>query len=156
MRKQTVSTALALAFSLIIWIQLMTAQVRANVISADVNIDPDMLNLNSNGRFVTVYIELPEDYNVRDILLETVRLQGIPAITDLTYGFVKNPEVMDHDGDGILERMVKFDRAAVITLLIEHMSPHVKHEVPLTVTGELSNGEDFKGSDTIKVFRPHL
>lgn len=151
MRKHTVLKVLALAFSLIIWIQLVTTQAGANVITADVDIDPDTLNLKSNGEFVTVYIELPEGYNVADIALETVHLEGIQAITNPTYGFVKDPDLMDHDGDGILERMVKFYRAMVINLLIEHMSPHVKQKVTLTVTGNLNDDTSFRGSDTIKV-----
>jgi len=150
MRKHTVLTVFVLIFSLIIGIQVVTTQVMANSIAADVDIDPDTLNLKSNGKFVTVYIELPEGYSVEDIDLETVYLAGIPAITDSTYGFVKDPDLMDHDGDGILERMVKFDRAMVITLLIQHMSPHPK-PVTMTLTGNLNDGTPFSGSDTIKV-----
>ena len=45
---------------------------------AGVDTDPDTLNLKSNGKFVTVYIELPEGYNVEDIDLEIVRLEGVP------------------------------------------------------------------------------
>jgi len=151
MRKHTVLTALALLFSLIVGIQLVTTQVNADSITADVDIDPNTLNLKSNGKFVTVYIELPEEHNAGDIVLETVHLEGIPAITDSTYGFVKNPHLMDKDGDGILERMVKFDRAMVISLIIQHMSPNVKQKVTLTVTGNLYDGTYFTGSDTIKV-----
>lgn len=151
MRKHMVFTVLVLTLSLIICIPLVTTQVRANVIKADVDIDPDALSLKSNGKFITVYIELPEEYNVTDIVLETVHLEGVQAITDSTYGFVKDPDLMDHDGDGILERMVKFDRAGVISLLIQHMSPLVKQEVTLEVTGNLDDGTTFEGSDTIKV-----
>jgi len=151
MRKHTVLMVFVLAFSLIIGIQVVTTQVMAINIAEDVDIDPDTLNLKSNGKFVTVYIELLEGYDVADINLETVRLEGIPAITDSTYGFVKDPDLMDHDGDGILERMVKFDRATVINLLIQHMSPHAKQKVPLTLTGKLNDGTPFSGSDTIKV-----
>jgi len=151
MRKHTVLTVFVLAFSLIIGIQVVTTQVMANSIVAGVDIDPDTLNLKSNGIFVTVYIELPEGYSAEDIDLETVYLEGIPAMTDSTYGFVKDPDLMDHDGDGILERMVKFDRATVINLLIQHMSPQVKQKVSLTVTGNLNDGTPFRGSDTINV-----
>jgi len=151
MRKHTVLTALTLAISLIIGIQLVTSNVRADYIKADVDIDPDTLNLKNDGKFITTYIELP-GYNVADIVLETVHLEGIPAITDPTYGFVKDPDLMDHDGDGVLERMVKFDRATVISLLIQHMSPNVKVAVTLEVTGNLVDGNAFEGSDTIRVF----
>jgi len=46
---------------------------------------------------------------------------------------------MDNDGDGILERMVKFDRAMVISLFIVHMSPHAKQKVSLALTGSLND-----------------
>jgi len=137
-------------FSLIIGIQLITTQVEANTIQADVNIDPDTLNLKSSGSFIVVYIELPEGYNVSDIVLETVHLEGVPAITDTTYGFVNDPDLMDRDGDGKMELMVKFDRTSVI-LTIEHMSPIFRQEIPLEVRGNLIDGTSFKGSDTIKV-----
>ena len=60
--------------------------------------------------------------------------------------------IMDHDGGGILERMVKFDRTAVKELL------EVGDEVTVTVTGgvEYDNGHDtaladFEGHDIIRV-----
>lgn len=101
MRRHTALAALALMLSLAIGIQLVTTQVMANVITADLDIDPDTLNLKSDGKFVTAYIELPEGYNVADIVLETVCLEGNPVITDSTHGFVKDSDLMDRDGDGI-------------------------------------------------------
>lgn len=150
MRKQVFMAAIALMFSSIIWIQLIATQVMANTVTAEIDIDPDTLNLKSNGKFITVFIVLPEGYNITDIDLETIRLEGVPAITDTTYGFVKDPDLIDHDGDGISELMVKFDRSQVI-LMIEHMSPLVKQELTLEVRGNLDDGTPFRGSDTIKV-----
>ncbi|MFQ6116151.1 MAG: hypothetical protein ACE5NG_18980, partial [bacterium] len=51
-------------------------------LSASMNIDPNTLNLKSNGEWITAYIELPEGYDVADIDIFTVQLEGIPAITD--------------------------------------------------------------------------
>ncbi len=115
-------------------------------IPATVDIDPNTLNLKSKDEFVTAYVELPEGYDVADIVLETVYLDGIPAVTDPVYGFVKNQKsyLFDRDGDGTTEtRMVKFDRQAVIALLSVG-------EATLTITGEV-NSTRFEGSDTIKV-----
>lgn len=53
--------------------------------------------------------------------------------------------LVDHDGNGILDRMVKFDRSEVAAIL----SPG--DAVELTVTGELTDGTLFAGSDTIRV-----
>ena len=45
--------------------------------------------------------------------------------------------------------MVKFDRQAVINALA-----HKIGNIVITVTGQLNNGCDFTGTDTIKVINP--
>jgi len=127
-------------------------------ISATVDIDPDTLNLKSNGEFVTAYIELPEGYSVADIVLETVYLDGIQAITDPTFGFVTDPDayLTDHDGDGILERMVKFDRATVrdtLTDVTDYEEGTKFYDLTLTVTGQLADGTLFEGTDIVTVIK---
>jgi len=145
MRKHTVLTVFVLIFSLIIGIQVVTTQVMANSIAADVDIDPDTLNLKSKGKWITAYIELPEGYDVNDINVTMILLNDfIPAELHPT-------EIGDYDTNGILDLMVKFDRTRVISLLILHMSPHVKQKVSLTLTGNLNDGTPFSGSDTINV-----
>lgn len=125
------------------------------IIAATVDIDPDTLNLKSNGEFVTTYIQLPESYDVADIVLETVYLEGIQAITDTTYGFVTDPDsyLLDLDGDGIAEtRMVKFDRATVrdtLTDLVDYTEGTKFYDLTLTVTGQLADGTLFEGTDTV-------
>ncbi len=136
--------------SLIISIPFITTQVRAYAITADVNIDPDSLLLKEAGygNWITVYIGLPEGYDVNNINVSSVVLEVM--------GYNVFVSKYDVQGDVL---MVKFDRGEVINLLwsmIEHMSPHVKQEVTLTVTGNLYNGDSFEGSDTIKVFYTHL
>lgn len=102
-------------------------------IEASVDIKPDTLNLKSNGRWVTAFIALPDGYDVNDIDVGTVLLEGtVPA----AWGKVQ---------DGVL--MAKFDREDVQDLV----SPG---EVTLKVTGELSDGTVFEGSDTIRVINP--
>lgn len=120
-------------------------------IPATIDIDPDTLNLKSNGAFVTAYIELPEGYDVADIDLTTVQVESAPAITDTKYDFVTDPAqyLVDHDENGILEHMVKFDRSEVAAIL----SP--EDAVELTVTGELTDGTLFESSDTIRVIGTH-
>ncbi len=132
-----------------------TWKVNVKPITATINFDPNTLNLSSNEKWVTVYIELPEGYDVRQIDATTVRLNGIvPAITDEKYGWVKSEDsyITDEDKDGILERMVKFDKTAVAAIL------QVGDEVEVTVTGGVNfdNGHaiglaDFEGKDQIRV-----
>jgi hypothetical protein len=127
-------------------------------IPANVTIEPETLNLKSNGQWVTAYNELPVCYcDVADINASTVYLNDtVPAVTDPQYDFVTDPDIYltDHDGDGIQERMVKFDRAAVIAYLetIDFESETGSDKmVELTVTGNLFDGTAFKGCDTVRL-----
>jgi len=147
MRKHTVLTVFVLAFSLIIGIQVVTTQVMANSIVADVDIDPDSLLMKDKGygKWITAYIWFGnDDYDVNNITVSSVTLEVIGS----------NVSVSRHDIQGNI-LMVKFKRAEVISLLepmIIHMSPRVKSEVTFKVTGNLNDGNPFEGSDTIKVF----
>ena len=118
------------------------------VIPATVDIDPDTLNLRSNGQWITAYIELPEEYNLSEIDVSTILLNGSISV---------DPEaptaIGDYDMDGIADLMVKFDRAAVIALLGtcdygEETGKSV--DVALAITGE-ATGTLFEGVDTIRV-----
>ncbi len=115
------------------------AQVIPDEIQATIVIDPDTLNLNSKGKWITCYIELPGDYDVGDIEVSTIQLNDeVPAESRPT-------GVGDCDDDGIAELMVKFDRSAVQEIL------EAGDEVEITVTGELNDDTKFEGSDTIRV-----
>jgi len=108
-------------------------------ILATVDIDPDTLNLKSNGQWITAYITLPEGYNVEDIVLETVYLDGIPAVWS---------EIQD----GVY--MGKFDRATVQASLTnepDYDSAPKFYDMTLAVTGNLVDGTPFEGRDTIRV-----
>lgn len=108
---------------------------------ATVDIDPDTLNLKSNGQWITAYITLPEGRNVEDIVLETVEIEGISA----AWSEIQN---------GVY--MVKFDRAAVQAYLTnepDYESAPKFYDIPLTVTGELVDGTPFEGTDTIRVLQ---
>jgi len=111
---------------------ITTASDRA--IEATVDIDPRVLNLNSEGKWVTCYVELPEGYDVRDIDVGSVLLEGLLG--------VQRSDIQD----AVL--MVKFDREALATYLdLLGVVPPV--EVELVVTGNLTGGRHFEGSDTI-------
>jgi hypothetical protein len=103
------------------WIQLPSRYTTS--ITATIDFDPNTLNKRSNGTWVVVYIELPSGYNVADIPISTIRLNG-------TVSAEPRPcAIGDYDNDGIPDLMVKFSRSAVINLL-----PNGDN-VPVYVTG---------------------
>ncbi|MEW6221865.1 MAG: kelch repeat-containing protein [Candidatus Hadarchaeota archaeon] len=107
------------------------------VLQANVDIDPDTLNLKSKGKWITVYIELPEGYNIRDIDVDSILLN------DTVWAESRPTKIGDRDGDGVTDLMVKFDRAAVQAML-------KPGDVKLAVTGKVG-ALKFEGSDTIRV-----
>jgi len=122
------------------------------VIVSRIDIDPNSLNLGSKGQWITAYIQLPECYNAEDIDASTILLnETIQPVLDPKYDFVTNSSeyLIDHDGDGILERMVKFDRAEVELFIRSQGIGWGK--VQLTVTGGLVDGTSFEGTDIIFV-----
>jgi hypothetical protein len=105
------------------------------------------LNPASNGNWITCHIELEEPYDVNAIDGASVTLNDIPAYMGkqgwaTPQATVEN--VADYDGDGILERMVKFDRAAVQAIV---QSP----ETAVTIKGKLTGGPLFEGKAVIRV-----
>ena len=92
----------------------------------------------SRGKVVTVYIEFPIGYEVREINVSSIMLNGMVPVLD------EPTQVGDYDGDGIPDLMVKFDRAAVQEILA------AGEQVVVTITGEVA-GIALEGSDTIKV-----
>ena len=113
--------------------------VVSSKLPATLDIDPDTLNLNSGGNWITCYIEFPESYNVSDINISTILLnETVPAESHPT-------NISDYDNDGIPDLMVKFDRQAVQDIL------EVGDNVEITVTGELIDETMFEGTDYIRV-----
>ena len=108
------------------------------IIPAMIDFDPDTLNLESRGKFVTVYIELPPGYDVSQIDISSITLNGTVS------ALVKPTEIGDYDKDTVPDLMVKFDGAAVQDALT------VGEEVEVTITGEVA-GIGFEGSDIIRV-----
>ena len=106
-------------------------------VPATIDIDPNTLNLKSEGDIITAFIELPEGFDVSDIDPSSILLNGsVPAIGPATIG--------NYDLDGVPDLMVKFDRVAVQEIL------DPGDGVEITITGQI-DGTDFVGTDTIKV-----
>jgi hypothetical protein len=108
------------------------------IILATIDLDPDTLNLDSKGKWVTAYIELPEGYNIIDIDISSVELKdGDTLITSSEWGDIQDSTLM-----------VKFSRSDVIEYL-EAKEGEI-NEFDFIITG-LIDGELFGGSDIIRV-----
>jgi len=128
--------------SLLLGFQLLSPSSIAFTLGATVDIKPDTLNLNMRGKWITVYLGLPEGYNVTDIDPATILLEGL-----------FNPEWSNIE-DGRL--MVKFDASSVTDYLwdrLYHMGGK-RGTIELRVAGQLMDGTQFSGSDTITIMDP--
>ena len=126
----------------------MVADSSPNVVNASevvsdeivvIDIKPETLSSNSKGDWVTCYILPPEGYTAHDIDFTSVTLEGLSALAEFS-------GIVDRDGDGIYEAMVKFDRSEVVAMLAG-----LAGQVELTITGMFSDGVTFSGTDTICV-----
>jgi len=113
---------------------------------AVVYVDPESLNLESSGEWVTCYIELPDGYNVGDIDVATIQLNNKISAES------KPTNIGDYDKDGTPDLMVKLDRAKTIDCVsrILENADEFTHAT-LTVTGKLYDGTNFLGIDTVKI-----
>jgi subtilisin family serine protease len=111
--------------------------------AAFTDVDPNTLNLHSNGRFITARTELPPSLDPARVVLSTVRFQGIPPTqTSLP--------IDDFNHNGIPDLSFTFDRASVEAILPEG------DDIPVLMTGEVENTTFFAARDTIRVIRPHM
>jgi hypothetical protein len=118
-------------------------RIFADAVEASIDIDPDVINPRSGGRWVTCYIELPDGFDPADIdvsailLNSTVAAEGAPT----TIG--------DYDGDGISDLTVKFPRSDVMDIL------PCGENVEVHVTG-LVSGQAFAGVDHVRILDPKV
>ncbi|MFX0083571.1 MAG: hypothetical protein ACFE94_17625 [Candidatus Hodarchaeota archaeon] len=112
---------------------------KVKIIKAAIDIDPDKLNFKSKGNWITAYIELPSEYNVNDIVLEEILLNGLisPEVSPYNIG--------DNDNNNIPDLMIKFDRSAVKAYFVGVESGEI------TITGKLVDGIKFEGNNVIEL-----
>jgi parallel beta-helix repeat protein len=113
------------------------------IVTATIDIDPDTLNLKSKGKWITAYIELPEGYDVNNINVSTITLNGtVPAeLRPIAIG--------DYDNDSVPDLMAKFNRTKVSQYILS--KGIIYGNVTLTLSGKLDDGTPFIGSHAIKV-----
>ncbi|MEN8263006.1 MAG: CARDB domain-containing protein [Nitrospirota bacterium] len=122
------------------WMDMGTFSIHLPVdsITATIDFRPRTLNKSSHGRWVMVFIELPQGYDVSNIDRSTILLEETIPAMPWPY------RIGDRDHDGNRDLMLKFRRGDVINVLPEG------DEVPVTVTGTVGT-TTFEGVDTIRV-----
>jgi len=126
--------------------------LRRNPTEAVIDIDPGSLNLRSKGNWITCFVELPGGYDVADIDVSTMMLNGtIPVDPSAPTA------IGDYDNDDVPDLMVKFERDKVISHILGNIDIEERFTtVTLTITGNLYDGTQFQGSDIIKIIMPIL
>jgi len=112
-------------------------------VSATVDFDPDTLSLKRKAKWVTVFVELPEGYDVGEISIGSIRLQ-VGGGTQLPVAAGAPSTIGDYDGDNIPDLMVKFDGSQV-----QRLFPTTGYYT-IVITGTVA-GVPFIGTDTIRV-----
>lgn len=92
------------------------------------------LNVQSEGKWITWYIWLPEEYDVADIKPDSILLNGV---IEAAWRWIDEKEQV---------LMAKFSRSEVLDIV-------EPGEVELTVSGEFTDGTKFEGSVTITIKR---
>jgi hypothetical protein len=104
------------------------------IIDATIDIDPNTLNLESNGNWITGYVDFPTGYDVNDIDVSSVQLENaIPA----DWGEVQGTT-----------QMLKFDRMAV-----EDLIGAPTDSIELEISGQITDGTPFVGTDSIRAIQ---
>jgi len=126
----------------------------STLVPAVIDIDPDTLNLKSNGNWITAYIEL-SGQDVSEIAIGSIKLTA--AGKEFAVDPAAPTAIGDYDSDGISDLMVKFDRAAIVDWLsvvdVDNEEAGTADGLGLKIAGEVA-GLYFEGIDVIKVIGP--
>jgi|GEM_PF-3515142 len=116
-----------------------------SLIPATIDFKPDTLNIKSkaNESSVTVYIELPTNYDINDIDVTTIKLYTEKGFVSAQLSPIS---IGDYDNDGILDLMIKFPRQEIAKIL------NIGEKILIKVIGKVS-GTLFEGMDIIKVLK---
>ncbi|MFX0030656.1 MAG: hypothetical protein ACFE8B_15695 [Candidatus Hermodarchaeota archaeon] len=108
-----------------------------NIIEVCVDFNPDTLNCKSKGKWVTVFIELPNDIDITNIQFESIQLNDEISAEKIV--------VRSEEGDDFYILVVKFDRYSVINIL------EPADVVEISVSGKFNDGGKFQGKDSINL-----
>lgn len=148
MQRHSLLTVVLLSVLILLGFQFLSQSSKALPFDADVDIKPDTLNLNMEGRWISAYIwNLPEPYNVSDIdTEEPILLEGVfPSESSNIEGEVLMVKFKFHGNTELIDYLRDH---------LYHMGGGWKRSVELRVTGQLVDGMEFSGIDTITIIDP--
>ncbi len=124
----------------------LTVPIRLVVagVPADLDVDPDTINLGRRGRWLTCFLEFPAGLDPASVDLASLRFNGQLAAEPTA------SVIGDHDGDGVLDLQVKFDFEAARPTLA------MGAQVRTIVTGLIGGTTRFLGVDMRHVIGPQL
>ena len=112
-------------------------------VEAQLKLTPQTLSCDSKGKWVKAHVTLPEEYYPEDIDVNTPAIAEPPGVES---EFI---EVNEYS-DGYFDVQIYFDREIFCEVLSESEDGFLE----VTVTGSLTDGRKFQGSDTIKLQTP--
>jgi len=110
----------------------MGAYEQSMSVHIEVEINPSVINLKSQGKWITAFLYFPEGYDVADVNSASIHLEGD----------IKQQWIWFDEESGLV--MARFPRQDVQGLLSVG-------EVELTITGLFMNGTAFEGSALVRV-----
>jgi hypothetical protein len=120
----------------------------APTVNAAVMLEPGTLNASSGGNWMFATVELPGGYDPADLVLETVRALGtVPADPAFT-------EYLDFNGNGVPDRKMRFNRAAVLAAALAALPEGDATEI--VITGKIGEQAAFVARQDVAVMRPRL
>ncbi|MCK5583767.1 MAG: hypothetical protein KAI33_08255, partial [Elusimicrobiales bacterium] len=142
--------------------EIKTAYINVSVPETQIvlDINPDTLNLKSQGKYITMYFEVKSGTktaaDIEASMLKIVEINGqnlanpISVIQETagSSGKIKFGTVGDYDSNGISDLMVKFDRQDAIQFL------PIGEQVEIKVEGKFKDGTTFMAEDYIRVILP--
>ncbi|MCD4843414.1 MAG: FG-GAP-like repeat-containing protein [Methanosarcinales archaeon] len=127
------------------------------IIPATIRIEPETLNLKSNGEWITTYVELPEGHDVSNINVPTINLTNSSGDIITSVDLSAPATIGDYNGNGTSDLMVKFNRTVVVDYFgkidIIDDGTGIDEEIELVIAGELTDGTIFEGIGQIRLIK---
>ena len=123
-----------------------------NVLDVEVDVNPEVINIQRRARYIGVKIKLSEGYELIDIDTDSVEL-GLMTDQGESLPFYAVKSEIDEE-----TLMVKFDSKAITELIAEEIE-EFPTKATFFVRGELWDGTSFLKTDNIKIinrFKRHM